>query len=231
MEDFLSKLLSLTHISENLKREKRHSWLSNGDHESVAEHSYRMALMVYLIAPKLEFTVNTEKVLKMALIHDLVEAYTGDCPDFEVKSAEQVNSKFLAEEQAIEKAGELLGLQELPALWHEFERGETREAQLVRAIDRLEMQVQHNEADLSSWSEIEKKRMFLGQLDYCRHDAVLLDFATRIRQESIDKLEAGGEDVSALERWVEENGREACSQDVGLKAFAQSYEQSETANR
>lgn len=76
-EDFLS-ILS---VAEKLKCNTRHSDTSNGRRESVAEHSWRLALMAMLLED--EFPgVDINKVIKMCLIHDLGEAFTGDIATF-----------------------------------------------------------------------------------------------------------------------------------------------------
>ena len=74
-------LLDVLHIAERLKDELRHCETSKGRRESVAEHSWRLALMAFFM--KDEFpTLNMDKVIKMCLIHDLGECFTGDIPSF-----------------------------------------------------------------------------------------------------------------------------------------------------
>lgn len=75
-----NKILELWHYAEGLKLEERAVRLSNGRHESVAEHCWRMAFMVISIAPRLEKKINLERALKMAIIHDISEVEAGDIP-------------------------------------------------------------------------------------------------------------------------------------------------------
>ena len=78
-------LLDVLHIAERLKDELRHCETSRGRRESVAEHSWRLALMAFFM--KDEFpALDMDKVIKMCLIHDLGECFTGDIPTF-LKSA------------------------------------------------------------------------------------------------------------------------------------------------
>ena len=73
--------LNILHIAEKLKDTPRHCTTSKGRVESVAEHSWRVSLMAFLL--KNEFPeVNIDKVINMCLIHDLGECFTGDIPTF-----------------------------------------------------------------------------------------------------------------------------------------------------
>ena len=147
-----AQLLQILHLAENLKTATRHSWLSNGRRESVAEHSWRAALFACLLAP--EFPgVDQEKLIKMCLFHDMGEAFTGDIPVFEKnESHEQAEAQALARWTASLPAP---WDTELAALFQELEEGESLEARLCHAIDKLEVVIQHDEAPLSSWIELE----------------------------------------------------------------------------
>ena len=80
------KLLETLHIAERLKDELRHCDTSKGRRESVAEHSWRIALMALFMQDEFpELDIN--KVIQMCLIHDLGECFTGDIPTF-LKTAE-----------------------------------------------------------------------------------------------------------------------------------------------
>lgn len=80
MQNEASNILQFLALSERLKRELRHSWLSDGRRESVAEHTWQMALIALLAYRHLEQQVEIGRVLKMILVHDLVEAIAGDVP-------------------------------------------------------------------------------------------------------------------------------------------------------
>ena len=87
-------LLNNLHLMERLKDATRHCYTSMGRHESVAEHSWRLALMAYWISD--EFPgVDMNKVIRMCLIHDIGEAFTGDIPTFLKTDADESTEEAL----------------------------------------------------------------------------------------------------------------------------------------
>lgn len=76
------KLIEILSVAERLKDEVRHSYTSGGRRESVAEHSWRITLMAYFVSDEFP-EADLLKIMKMCLIHDLGEAFTGDIPAFE----------------------------------------------------------------------------------------------------------------------------------------------------
>ena len=146
------KLLDTLLIGERLKDATRHCYTSKGRHESVAEHSWLMTLMAFFI--RYEFPdADMDKVIKMCIIHDLGEAFTGDIPTFEkTKTDEKTEEKLLfdwVKTLPQNYADEMLGL------YKEMEERKTTEAKIYKAIDALEALVQHNISDLSTWTEKE----------------------------------------------------------------------------
>ena len=89
--------IDFLNVIEKLKCNTRHSWTSSGRQESVAEHSWRLAVMAMLCADEYP-SLDINKVIKMCLIHDFGEAITGDIPAF-FKTAQHEAD----EEKAIEK--------------------------------------------------------------------------------------------------------------------------------
>ncbi|MCY1041125.1 HD domain-containing protein [Corallococcus sp. bb12-1] len=197
----LQSLLALLHLAEKLKSELRHSWLASGRQESVAEHTWRAALMVLLLHRHLEQPVDLERTLRMMLIHDLVEAEAGDIPVFE--TGDRKEQKQENERRAIEKMRHLLGGaagDELAALWFEFEDATTPEARFAQSIDKIEAQLQHNEASLDTWLHVEKLRVFHKLDKYVAFDPAMLQFLGLIKQEAFDKMRDAGEDLESLRR-------------------------------
>ena len=143
--DFLNRV-------EKLKSVRRHCVTADGEPETVAAHTWRMALMAYLLKDELG-DIDIDRVIRMCLIHDIGEAVTGDIPTFEKNGGHE-----RTERQAVE---DLLGglpgalAEELKALFAEMEALETKEAKVYKALDRLEAVISHNESDISTWLPLE----------------------------------------------------------------------------
>lgn len=187
----LSEIYSFIHSAEVLKNELRHSFTSAGRQESVAEHTWRMSLMAILLSSKLDKKVNFEKLLKMIVIHDIVEIQAGDTPvPFMVGNNELKQEKARREQDAIVNIRETLGPvigEELYLLWQEFEARETYEAKVANALDKLEVQIQHNEADIKTWIPVEYELIY-SRRPYTAFDPVLDELRVMIEQEAEQKL-------------------------------------------
>lgn len=191
-------ILEMLHIAEKLKMELRHSWLSNGRQESSAEHSWRLSLMVLLIAPETGLNMDLHKTLKMALVHDLVEAEAYDIPAFEKGREEEKKQVELA---AANKYRELLNSpvgDEIFSLWQEYEKRETVEAKFVKAMDSLEVRIQHNEANISTWNDIEFPRSLFAADKSVSIDKFLTEFNELIKNESISKIKKGAKNIKEI---------------------------------
>jgi putative hydrolase of HD superfamily len=124
-----------------LKKLKRAGWVecSIKNPESVADHSFGTALLAMLLAKK--FKLNENKTIKMALIHDLAESVTGDSLSHIVEKDEKLRKKKSDDEKkAMKKI--FRSRKEYYGLWLEFEEQKTREAKILRQLDRLELMLQ-----------------------------------------------------------------------------------------
>jgi putative hydrolase of HD superfamily len=127
-----------------LKDQPRCSWTAAGRRESVAEHSWRVALLA-LTLKDAEPGLDLGRVLAMALIHDLGEALSGDVsaaslPDKAAKTAREradLAALLAPAPEGVRAA--------ITALWEEAEAGATPEARFVKAVDKLETVMQHAE--------------------------------------------------------------------------------------
>lgn len=145
--------IKIMKVTENLKNNTRHSWTSTGRHESVAEHSWRMSIMAYFM--KDEFPeVDIDKVITMCVFHDLGEAFTGDIPTFIKKENDEENETVLLTRWINNLPSSYKN--DLNLLFNEMNEQKTLESKLYKAIDKLEVLIQHNEADISTWIPLEK---------------------------------------------------------------------------
>lgn len=200
MTDILS-IYSFLHQAEKLKFELRHSFTSSGRQESVAEHTWRMALMAILFESKLDKRVNFEKLIKMIVIHDIVEIEAGDIPVPRMVDNEELKKmKKQKEQEAIEHLRDFLGDpagNEIYDLWQEFEAAESYEAKAALAIDKTEVQIQHNEADIATWEPVEYKLVY-SRDQYVRFDSFFMQLKDIIVAESEKKMTAAGVDLDTL---------------------------------
>ena len=178
-------LLNALHVAERLKDTTRHSYTSNGRHESVAEHTFRLTLMAYFM--KDEFPeVDIDRVIKMCLIHDMGEAFTGDIPAFEKTAADEETEKRLLYDWVDDLPTPYNT--EMVALYREMEEQQTLEAKLFKALDGLEAVIQHNEAALSTWSENEYEVNLTYAEDKCEFSPYLRNLRSVIKEETLDKI-------------------------------------------
>ena len=143
----------------HLKQLYRQGWLQRGvPHarcESVAEHTFGVAVLALFIADAHFPDLDAAKVLRMALLHDFGEIYAGDITPADGVSRD--DKQRLERQAAQQVLGKLPNGAAYLELWEEYERGVSPEAQFVRQIDRLEMALQasiyeHQElADLSEF--------------------------------------------------------------------------------
>lgn len=180
------KLLEALSVAERLKDATRHCYTKNGRHESVAEHSWLMTLMAFLI--KDEFPdADMDKVIRMCIIHDLGEAFTGDIPTFEKTKENEKDEETLLSEW-VNTLPETQG-KEMTALFDEMKKRETTEAKIYKAIDSLEALIQHNISDLSTWipEEYELNKTYADdKVDFSDY---LKAVREEVRKDTLQKLE------------------------------------------
>jgi putative hydrolase of HD superfamily len=142
----------------NLKRLPRTGWLLRGIPlpESVADHSFRTAVITLFLADELKrrgMDINPDKAIRIALLHDIGEARLTDVP----QPALRYIKKGEVEKRAVEEMLEVLeGGEDYYALWLEYEEGSTVEGRLVRFADRLEMLVQALEYESAGFSGLDE---------------------------------------------------------------------------
>jgi len=139
---------------DKLKTILRRTYLINADRvENTAEHSWHLAIGAILLAEHANEPVNITRVLKMVLVHDIVEIDAGDTYFYD--EAAEVD-KSTREQRAADRLFGILPAdqgEELRALWEEFELGETPEARFALALDRFMPQLHNYYTEGRSWNE------------------------------------------------------------------------------
>ena len=156
----------------------RHCFTEENRQESVAEHSWRLALMVMLLSGEGEFAqYDLDKVMRMCLIHDLGEAFTGDIPAFrktesDTHTEDDLFIQWIASFPERQRSDWTNLLEEMTAL-------ETKEARLYKALDKLEALISHNESDIETWLPLE----YDLQLSYGQENMQFSPFLKAVRKE------------------------------------------------
>ncbi len=170
------ELLDILHVAERLKDTPRHCTTSRRRRESVAEHSWRVSLMAFLL--RSEFPqADMDKVTRMCLIHDLGECFTGDIPTF-LKTAKdnEIEESLLGRWIGSLPEGPA---GEMQALLAEMEAQQTLEARIYKALDKLEAVIQHNESPIDTWADNEYEL----NKTYAFDTVAFSDWLTRLRKE------------------------------------------------
>ncbi|WP_405912537.1 HD domain-containing protein [Streptomyces sp. NBC_01020] len=141
MDGNLREVFDFIAFTARLREVDRHNNATSARKESVAEHSWHLALVSWILHREFErecgHSLDLEKMLKLCLMHDLVEIDAGDPSAW---SAQHNGDKARIEEEVAQRRFSPLpdGLgTEFLGLWHEYEEGQTPEARIVRGVDRL----------------------------------------------------------------------------------------------
>ena len=177
--------ISFLNKIEKLKCNTRHSWISSGRQESVAEHSWGLAVMAMLCAdgyPELDIN----KVIKMCLVHDFGEAITGDIPAFLKTTQNEIDE----DDAVVNLLSELPNdfREELQLLFDEMNARETSEAKLFKSLDNLEALISHNEADISTWFPREYEENLTYGQNNCEWSEWTKELRAEIKKESLQKI-------------------------------------------
>lgn len=177
--------LEILTVAEKLKCNTRHSWTSSGRHESVAEHSWRIALMALLMRDEFP-EIDMDKVIRMCLIHDLGEAFTGDIPTFEKREEDSEKEDEIFFQWIVTFPTPYR--EEFTELLKEMNERKTDEAKLYKALDNLEAVIQHNEADISTWIPLEYDLQFTYGADKVEFSSYLKELKKEIDQRTTEKI-------------------------------------------
>ncbi len=135
-------ILDFFKTAANLKKIPRQGWidkLSLENSESVADHSYSMAIIGMLISDLENY--NSEKILKMILLHDLAESKIGDYTPKQLSKEKKNKLENNTFNEIIKSLPDLIKSQYLQ-IWQEYQENNSPESKVVHQIDKLEMALQ-----------------------------------------------------------------------------------------
>jgi putative hydrolases of HD superfamily len=148
----LAGTVEFLRVTEKLKTTYRSGFTSDGQRESVAEHTWRICMMAVVLAPHFP-DVDFAKLVKICIVHDLGEIVGGDVPAPEQARRRAENPTA---SKAVDERRDLLTLvdslpepiaTEIVSLWDEYEAARTPEAKLAKALDKLETIMQHTQGE------------------------------------------------------------------------------------
>jgi len=181
-EKFLKNLHDLYKKFIKLKGKKRRGWYLRNikDGESIAEHSFATALLGMFLADKLK--LNTEKVMKMALIHEFCEIITGDITP--VDNVSPKDKRKMEEKAVNELFQNMENGKYYIELWKEFEYGKSLEGLLVKDMDKFEMALQAVEYD-ENYKEFSMDEFIHSALQLIKNKEVIV--YDPLKQKMIDE--------------------------------------------
>lgn len=188
--DNLLKQVSFIKEIDKLKYIQRKTKLFNSDrHENDAEHSWHLAMMTLVLAEHSDKPIDILKVLKMVLIHDIVEIDAGDVFLYDTtKSHTNTEEELIAAERIFgllptEQAEEFIGI------WKEFEEGLTDEAKFAKSMDRFEPLLQNTSNNGGTWKEFNVPYQTVYDKKKAIEDGstTIWNYAENLINESVDK--------------------------------------------
>ena len=147
--DFIKEIDKLKYIQRKTKLFK------SNRHENDAEHSWHLAMMTIVLAEHSDVPIDVLKVLKMVLIHDIVEIDAGDTFIYDAQKNHTNTSEELIAAKRIFGLLPQKQSDEFIAIWEEFEEGLTNEAKFARAMDRFEPLLQNTSNNGGTWVEFD----------------------------------------------------------------------------
>jgi putative hydrolases of HD superfamily len=188
--DNLLKQVAFIKEIDKLKYIQRKTKLFNSNrHENDAEHSWHLAMMTIVLTEHSDKPMDVLKVLKMVLIHDIVEIDAGDTFIYDsTKNHTNTDEELIAAKRIfgilpIEQAEEFI------AVWEEFEEGITDEAKFAKTMDRFEPLLQNTSNNGGTWAEfnVPYQKVYDKKKAIKNGSIAIWDYAENLINESVDK--------------------------------------------
>ena len=175
---------------DKLKYIQRKTRLFNSDRqENDAEHSWHLAMMAIILAAHANTSIDLLKVIKMVLIHDIVEIDAGDTFIYDTqKNHTNTDEEFIAAQRIFGILPETQA-QELILIWQEFEEGVTAEAKFARSMDRFEPLLQNTSNNGGTWAEfnVDYQKVYDKKKVIKEGSNTIWNYAEALIEESVQK--------------------------------------------
>lgn len=188
--DDLLKQISFIKEIDKVKYIQRKTKLFNSDRpENDAEHSWHLAMMTIVLAAHSDKPIDVLKVLKMVLIHDIVEIDAGDTFIYDSEKNHTNTDEELMAAQRIFGLLPTEQAEEFIAIWEEFEAGLTDEAKFAKSMDRLEPLLQNTSNNGGTWAEfnVPYQKVYDKKKAIKEGSSVLWNYADNLLNESVAK--------------------------------------------
>ena len=188
--DSLLRQINFIREIDKVKYIQRKTKLFNSNrNENDAEHSWHLAMMTIVLAEHSNVAIDVLKVLKMVLIHDIVEIDAGDTFIYDT-----TKSHSNTEEERI-AANRIFGMlppeqaEEFISIWEEFEGGQTNEAKFAKSMDRFEPLLQNTSNNGGTWTEfgVEYNKVYEKKKVIKDGSNSIWEYAENLLNESVEK--------------------------------------------
>ncbi|MBZ9653181.1 HD domain-containing protein [Phyllobacterium lublinensis] len=160
----LSGHLQFLMVADGLRRINRANRIADGSRfENSAEHSWHLTLCALVFQELAPQAVSIDRVIKMLILHDIVEIDAGDTPIFSADAASQEAGEQEAASRLFGLLPDGLGM-EFRALWDEFEAAQTPDARFAKALDRFQPILLDYAVSGGSWLDFAVKEDALRKL-------------------------------------------------------------------
>ncbi|WP_149244159.1 HD domain-containing protein [Dyadobacter sp. 32] len=188
-ENLLKQIAFIKEI-DKLKYIQRKTRLFNSDrHENDAEHSWHLAMMTIVLAGHANKAIDVLKVVKMVLIHDIVEIDAGDTFIYDTaKNHSNTEEELIAAKRIFGLLPAEQGA-EFIAIWEEFEAGTTDEAKFAKSMDRLEPLLQNTSNQGGTWAEfnVGYQQVYEKKKAIKNGSAIIWNYAESLINDSVEQ--------------------------------------------
>lgn len=210
MPNKIEQIFEFMKVLDKVCLVKRATLLSDGTAETDSSHTFKLAFWIMLVKPYLKHEYDYTKLLELALVHDIAEAETGDCPKAVQYAHPEVKQRKKEQElEAMKKCKDMLPKElgaKIFALYEEYEARQTPEAKLVCALDKVDANLQanfHQNGDVRYWLDCDDGEQ------YCKINTEKKQVVAVLDEKFVEELEEATIALSQnnMKRWPDKFGQ------------------------